>query len=263
MAPAHRRARAFLGPQSFGLSLTSYTQPLTLICLGLIVLGILRLSRTGRKDLAVGGIVALFLLSWPPAAWLFSRPLEAWYPRRPFRAANRPEAIVVLGGGYSRPRYERPYPVPNDDTYQRCEHALWLYHRYGPVPVVASGGGFGKRQPVAELMRELLARGGVSENLIWAEERSLSTHENAVYSAEMLRQHGIRRVVLVVDATSMLRAASCFRKEGIEVDPAPNVFFQLGWSSDDLLPGWAPIRQNEAVLHEILGLAWYRLHGWI
>lgn len=243
--------------------MTSYTQPLTLVSLGLIVLGVLRLSRTGRKDLAMGGIVALFLLSWPPAAWLFSRPLEAWYPRQPFKAAGRPEAIVVLGGGYSRPRYERPYPVANADTYERCEHALWLYHRYGPIPVLASGGAYRKRQPVSQLMKELLLRGGVSENLIWTEERSLSTHENAVYSADLLRQRGIRRIVLVVDAASMLRAEWCFRKEGFQVEPAPSVFFQLGWSAYDLPPGWAAIRQNEIVLHEILGLAWYRLHGWI
>ena len=57
--------------------------------------------------------------------------------------------------------------------------------------------------------------------MIWTEERSRSTHENAVFGAEILRQHEIGRIALVIEARSMLRAESCFRKQGITVVAAP------------------------------------------
>ena len=42
-----------------------------------------------------------------------------------------------------------------------------------------------------------------------------------MYGAEILRAHGISRVVLVVEASGMPRAAASFEKMGIHVVPAP------------------------------------------
>ena len=112
-------------------------------------------------------------------------------------------------------------------------------------------------------MRELLLGAGLPGEMIWTEDRSHSTHENALFSAQILRRHGVRRVVLVVDARSMFRAAACFRREGIEVVAAPSRFRYLSASVDDWLPGWKAVQGNEVTLHETLGLLWYRLRGWI
>jgi uncharacterized SAM-binding protein YcdF (DUF218 family) len=112
-------------------------------------------------------------------------------------------------------------------------------------------------------MRELLRRGGVPEDKVWLEERSRSTHENALFGAAILRTNGIRRIALVVDAQSMRRASACFRKEGIEVTPAPTDLRTFGPWQQELIPNWRAIRRNEITLHELLGLGWYRLHGWI
>jgi len=67
----------------------------------------------------------------------------------------------------------------------------------------------------------------------------------------------------VVDARSMRRAAACFRHEGIEVVEAPSRFLYLTAVMNDWLPGWRAIRGNEYTLHEMAGLLWYRLRGWI
>jgi uncharacterized SAM-binding protein YcdF (DUF218 family) len=112
-------------------------------------------------------------------------------------------------------------------------------------------------------MRELLRRAGVPENMIWTEERSRSTHENAMYGTAILRQHGVEHIALVVEAQSMPRAAACFRKEGLNVTPAPSDFRTWGPLRDELVPNWKALRRNEITLHEVLGLAWYRLRGWI
>src|ERR1035441_2127548 len=49
--------------------------------------------RCNRKGLLVVGIVGLILCGWPPVEWLLSRPLEARYPVRPFRATPGLQAI--------------------------------------------------------------------------------------------------------------------------------------------------------------------------
>lgn len=212
--------------------------------------------------MALAGVLGLFLISWPPMDWLFGRPLEAGYPVRPFRASPGLQAIVVLGSSVRPPQFEQPYPLPDAETTERCEHASWIWKRWGPLPVLAVQGRQGP--PSGDrTMRDLLARGGVAENMIWTEDQSRSTHENAAYGARILREHGVKRIVLVVEAQSMIRAAACFRKEGFDVAAAPVEFRTWGPWNEELLPSWHAIRRNEITLHEVLGLAWYRLRGWI
>jgi uncharacterized SAM-binding protein YcdF (DUF218 family) len=112
-------------------------------------------------------------------------------------------------------------------------------------------------------MRDLLRQKGIPENMIWVEGNSRSTHENAVFGAAILRAHDITRIVLVVDAQSMPRAAACFRKEGLAVTEAPCNLRYLGPWREELLPHWNAIRRNEITLHESLGFAWYWIRGWI
>ncbi len=241
----------------------TYTQPILLVFLTMAAIGLLRLRHCRRKSLAIAGIAGLFLASWPPIGWLLSRPLESGYPAHAFVMPPQVQAIVVLGGSVEAPKLTRPYALAGDQTYQRCQYAAWIYSQYGPLPVVASGGRDASgHPPVAATMGDLLRKSGVPENMIWLEDRSRSTYENAVESAAILRRHGISRVALVVDATSMARAAACFRKLGIEVAPAPSSFRRLGSSwRDDLLPGWDAIRENEDTLHEAVGLIYYRIRG--
>ena len=225
-----------------------------------MVFGLWVTRRSKGKYVALAGLIALFLISWPPADWLFSRPLEAGYAVRPFQATADIGAIVVLGSAVEPPHFERPYPLPDKDTFNRCEHAAWIYRQLGARPVLACEG---HQEMGTGRMRELLTRAGVPDHLIWAENASTSTHENALYGARILKEHGIKRIALVVEAQSMPRAAACFRKEGFEVVPAPSEFRSLGGLGDELLPGWRSVRRNEMALHEALGLIWYRLRGWI
>jgi uncharacterized SAM-binding protein YcdF (DUF218 family) len=235
----------------------TYTQPLLTIFLVIAAAALLRVQNRRRRTLATIGICGLFCVSWPPVDWLLSRLLEARYAVRPFTPAPGLQALVVLSEGMEPAHFERPYPLASQNTFERCIYAAWIYRRYGPVPVLVSGG------EGALTMRDILLSNGIADGMVWIEERSGSTHENALYSAEILRQHRISRVALVVDATSMPRAAACFRKLGIAVVPAPSSFCQFGPMPQELLPSWRAIQQNEDTLHEMLGLLWYRLRGWI
>jgi uncharacterized SAM-binding protein YcdF (DUF218 family) len=239
----------------------TYTQPLLLIFLAVAVAGLLRLRVGKRSRLVFVGVLGLLFLSWPPVDWLLSQALEARYPVRPFPSAPA-QAIVVLGSYVSPPVQSRPYALAGRDSYERSMFAAWLYKHWMSVPVLACGAG-GSAQTVAGAMREIIRREGVPEEMIWTEERSQSTHENAVFGAQILHQRGIARIALVVDAQSMPRAEACFRKEGIVVIPAACEFRTFDRSLEEFIPSWKTIKRNEVTLHETLGLAWYWLHRWI
>ncbi len=239
----------------------TYTEPLLLLCCMIALGGLVWVRPSRGRNVAVGGVLGLALVSWPPADWVLALPLEAPYPARPFQPPPDIQAIVVLGSAVRPRQYERPYMLPDYDTFKRCEHAIWIYRQWGPLPVLACEGRRSGAGP--SVMVDLLRRGGIPENLVWLEEQSRSTRENALYGAQILRRHGVKHVALVVDAQSMTRAADCFRKVGIEVSSAPSEFRTVSSMREELLPSWRAIRRNEITLHELLGLAWYRLRGWI
>lgn len=239
----------------------TYIEPCLTVLLIILFFAWLLCRRTPGSSLVMAGLIGLFLLSWPVTDWLFSRPLEIWYPVRP--VGFPAQAIVVFSSAVEPPLPERPYSLPDEQTYRRCEYAAWLYHHWQAVPILASGGSGRRGEPFSWAMRSLLEESGVPADQIWIEDRSHSTHENSVFSGRILQQRGITAVALIVDATSMPRAAACLRKEGLRVVPAPSEFREWGPLPEELLPSWKAIRHNEATLHEIGGLAWYWLRGWI
>jgi|ERR1039458_4583073 uncharacterized SAM-binding protein YcdF (DUF218 family) len=202
----------------------TYVEPLILL-FGLIALvGLVR----RRLALATIGVLGLLFVSWPPVDWLLARPLEARYSGC-LLPASPAQAIVVLPSTVRMPRPDRPYAIPDEATFERCGYAAYLYHHWKPLPVLICGGPqrAGGR-PICAAMREMLERDGISETMIWTEERSRSTHENAAYGAEVLRSHGISTIALVVEAQSMLRAEACFRRQGFTVVPAASGYASGG-----------------------------------
>lgn len=235
----------------------TYLHPLTLMFLLITAAGLIWVKRSNRRWIAITGLIGLFAISWPPVDWLFSQPLEVWYA--PESLSTRPvQAIVVLSSSVDPPQRGRPYPVPDQQTYERCEFAAWLHKNRSHVPVLACGGG----EPSASaMMRQLLQRAGVPDEMILTEDRSASTYENALYGSEILRKNGISTIALVVEARSMLRAAACFRRQGMQVTPAPCGFRDFGPLSEELVPDGKAIVSNELTLHEVLGSVWYKLRG--
>lgn len=241
----------------------TYTQPLLLLFGAIAVIGLIRARHSKGIWPAALGVGGLLLVSWPPCDWLLSRPLEMWYPVRPYQPGNA-QAIVVLSSAVEPPHYERPYPLPDAESFRRCESTLWIHKVQPSLPILVCGGLEDPAgPPSAVFMKEYLQRAGVPGDMIWTEGRSHNTHEDAVYGAEILRRFSITRIALVVDAASMPRASLCFRKLGLSVIASPSSLRQWGPLREELLPGWKAIYRNEETLHETVGLAWYRLRGWI
>lgn len=194
----------------------------------LLVAGLVLLARYRRLALAMivssvlglwltttvaGGKLLLAALLDPPAA-LTASDVAA--------LRDQPDtAIVVLGGG-RRPfvaEYGGPSLVPRGMA--RLRYGLWLARQTG-LPVAFSGGvGHGSEpgQSEAEIAAEIAAR-DFAHPLRWTETSSRDTRENAANTIALLRDTGIRRIVLVTHAAHMPRALRNFRNASDQVQAA-------------------------------------------
>ncbi|VXB29675.1 conserved hypothetical protein [Pseudomonas sp. 8AS] len=235
---------------------------------GLLLLIVLAwLCAAARPRLAVVllvlGVGGLWMMSLPVVVEYAARALE----REPALAeaqwvalAQRAEVIVVLGSGREEADPAWGSDQPSATALERLRYAARL-HRASGLPVLISGGlHYGEPPSEAGLMAEVLQRDfGVATR--WREERSRTTWENAQYTAELLREQGIRRVALVTQAAHMPRSRWCFERAGLQVVAAPLGF--LGVANARPLGGWLPegkaLWQSTRLLNEALGLAVYPL----
>jgi uncharacterized SAM-binding protein YcdF (DUF218 family) len=131
----------------------------------------------------------------------------------------RADAIVVLGCRMP------PDGSAGGALLRRVEHAATLW-REGAAPLLLLSGGGEGPWPEAQAMRDLAIAAGVPEPSLLVEATSRNTVENAVFSARLLRERGLGRVVVVTDAYHLLRARLLFRAAGLEVAaasaPPPN-----------------------------------------
>jgi uncharacterized SAM-binding protein YcdF (DUF218 family) len=238
----------------------TYIQPLFPLLLAAALIGALTYKRASNPRLLIGSLIGLFLISWPPIASLVLQPYESPFSHQP-PADRSVQAIVVLSSAVFPPDPPLPAAVLAADTYERCVYGAWLYKNWLSVPILVSGGGFGGT-PYSLTMGDALRWQGVPESMLWTEQRSRSTYENAAYSAEILRRKGIRKIALVTEAYHMTRAAKCFRKQGIEVIPAACGFRgSFPAHLQQLIPTWEAVSWNEDIFHESVGLLWYRFQG--
>jgi uncharacterized SAM-binding protein YcdF (DUF218 family) len=198
------------------------------------------------------------------AGYLAHAALEWPYPPSDEVPADA-QAIVVLAG-YARPADGTlPGPELGVDTLYRCVHAAKLHRKARHLPVLVSGGPIrGSRASIsiAQLMRDFLMEQDVDESDLIVEGRSENTYENSVESGKLLRERGIHCVVLVTDAEHMLRAASCFRKQGIDVIPSPvRPWEPIRNNLDDYLPNPREAGDFEGAVLEWQKIAYYWLRG--
>ncbi len=125
--------------------------------------------------------------------------------------ARPSDAIIVLGAA----AYDaRPSPV----FEERIRHGLALY-RQGLAPRLIFTGGFGgasARFAESEVARRYALRHDIPDEAILIETHSRSTRQNLIYARDLMREHGIRRVILVSDPLHMARALRLSRELGID-----------------------------------------------
>jgi uncharacterized SAM-binding protein YcdF (DUF218 family) len=159
---------------------------------------------------------------------------------------QKADAIVVLGTP----------PGPNhgltDVGDERVRAGVSLWQR-GLAPILClSGGGAGRIAPdrprEADVMAVRARELGVPEEALRLERESLSTADNARFSAELLAAEGCRRVWLVSQPFHTRRSRYWFRRVGLEA---------LAWYDDDSVEFRDPRRAMWWVAREYV--AWVRM----
>jgi uncharacterized SAM-binding protein YcdF (DUF218 family) len=126
------------------------------------------------------------------------------------------DVIVVLGAGLY------PNGQPNPGMTRRAEHAAALYAA-GYAPWVICSGGFTVGVPVSEAAAcaDLLVARGVPREVILLEENSLSTEENAIYTAALMRAHGWQTALVTSDDYHLWRTTLLFQAHGVALTTSP------------------------------------------
>ncbi|CAD5107617.1 YdcF family protein [Zestomonas carbonaria] len=210
------------------------------------------------------GFGGLWVMSLPVVVEWSARALETEAPLPESRwpeLARQADAIVVLGAGRDVDDPGWGGDQPGFMAIERMRYAARLA-KASDLPVLTSGGlHFGVRPPSeAALMADSLAR-DFGVEVRWREEGSRTTWENARDSAAILRPAGVRRVVLVTQASHMPRARWCFEQAGLEVIAAPMGF--MGTPNERPGGGWLPesraVWQSGVLLNEAVGRLVYPL----
>ena len=211
--------------------------------------------------LTLAGFGLLTALSLPIVADALARHLEK-IPALT-RVPGNAQAIVVLAAGRYRhaPEYGGQDTV-GPDTLVRLRYAAHLYREH-PLPILVSGGApFGGVSDAALMRRVLVHAFHVPVRFL--ETQSRTTAQNARFSARILREAHIRRILLVTQAWHMPRAAALFRSQQLIVIPAPTGFATTSHRNRTLLgvlPSAHALAVSALVFHEEVGMAWMHIRA--
>ncbi len=153
-----------------------------------------------RTQLVVALTLVCLLVTSPPGLALATQALTSQIPAD--SGANA-DAIVVLGRGR---RFRR----------DRIDATTTLWQAKRAPQIFVSGRGDARL-----LVRQLLER-GVPVEAISGENCSLTTEENAQFTADLLLPQSVKRIILVTDVPHMLRSRLTFESLGFEVIAYPN-----------------------------------------
>lgn len=226
--------------------------PSSLILLAFVGLWVSRKHPKYGRTLATLSLTILLILSLPVTGNALLQSLETASPINEAQL-KEVQAIVILGGGTNSqaPEFGHEDTV-NRWTLQRLHYGAYLQQLTGKPILVTGGAPFGGRAE-ADAMAETLQRDLHAKN-IWTEDQSKDTSGNAVYSAAILKQHGIKQIAVISQALHLPRAIKLFELQGLTAYPAPT-----GYTNEDNEPviRWLPkasaLDKSSIALKEYLG----------
>lgn len=205
------------------------------------------------------GILLVFSLE--PVSNALTRSLEVDAPNSD-REGKVYDAVVLLGG-LVEDRTDSHNGVAYNENVERLHGTYEVLAQGQAKFAILSGGSWASTIPEAKVLAEELARMGIAKERLIAEERSRNTRENAVYTAEIIRERGFRSILLVTSAFHMRRALRCFQVVGLEPDTMPVDYksYDPARFSGSLLPRTRSLHDSSYALRELAGRVVYGLTG--
>lgn len=202
------------------------------------------------------------------------------YPIQTIQTDSLARVAVLLTGGMINAVKEIPdNKQPHAERFllgreaDRAGQALYLY-KTGAVRKILISGGSGSLpfqtkslHDEGQMIAQFLRVAGVRLDDIVLENKSRNTHENAMFTARMLRQtFRTNRCVLITSAWHMRRAIGCFQKEGVSVSPFPATFLsgQRSFAPGEwVLPNETAFFNAYYLIRELIGYVTYRIVGYV
>lgn len=218
-----------------------------------------RETRLGRMRYA---LAALFLWSYlftvPVIANVMISQFEKRYPRPEVSAGDGSGLVVVLSGGYTRSgggiQLDR-------DSWERTYAGVQLWKQIGGT-LLFVGGVIPNKGSVAEAMADLAHSLGVPKEAVLLETKSQDTYQNLLLSRDLIMQFGAKSW-LVTSALHLPRAMAVAGALGLKLRAYPCDYLtvpSMGWI--EWLPSNGGPPMFTAVLHELIGLGYYRIRGY-
>jgi uncharacterized SAM-binding protein YcdF (DUF218 family) len=242
-------------------------QPGNLLTLCLVAGVLFFLVSRGRRGKVLVGLSALgfVLLAVAPIGPAILLALEERFPR-PAQLPDRIDGILLLGGAVEPALSLSFGETVFNSAVARVLGAVSLARRHPEAKLVlvsGEGGFFPVGYSEARATLGFVVDEGIAPARILLEEKSRSTHENAVYTKELFRPAPGETWVLVTSAYHMPRAVASFRGAGWSVIPYPVDFKvdpRTGLNPNfNLLDG---LTASTLAGKEWTGLVGYRVMGW-
>jgi uncharacterized SAM-binding protein YcdF (DUF218 family) len=216
-----------------------------------------------RRALGIAGLAMLVLFATEPVSNAIVWSMEHDAPST-YRADVVYDAVVLLGGVTD----DRVMAATEQPAYNDNVERLVMTHRLladGRATVAIVSGApsdpslarVGEARALVDQMRAW----GIAEDRLIVEDRARNTRENAVFSAEIIRARGYRKVLIVTSAFHMKRAAECFNAVDLEFDTLA-VDYRAYEGSKPWLPRPRPLAASSDMIRELFGRLIYRLQGY-
>lgn len=201
---------------------------------------------------------------------------NGWFVNQCYLAYESPQVklsqnyqwCIILGGGMMR----AGEGYRTGETADRFIQPLLLYKRGIAKKLLITGGNVNIKglkideTQESKKVEEVLIAMGVKPDDIVLEESARNTHENAVYTKQILKPYLKERMVLVTSAMHMPRAKACYIKEGFLVDDFPADIKKKDTPSgilDLVIPQERNLSKFAELIREIAGYAVYSIVGFV
>ncbi len=252
-------------------TILQFSQPLCLIwlLLGIWLVRQLWNRRYCHLWMPATSWVLLTIISCTPTASILLANLENQNPKVQLNQLPTADAILCLGGGVE-PSLSEPTGFHLKAGADRLSTALTLAAGEKAPLLILGGGGYphqGRAFSEADAVRDYL-QGHV---LLKVQTHSLGicsdTHDEALKVAALMKQRGLKRLLLVTSASHMPRTLAVFRKINIELIPVPCNYLSSSNRVGDLdwlhLPSHHGFEIYSLWSHEIIGHYVYLWLGWV
>jgi uncharacterized SAM-binding protein YcdF (DUF218 family) len=237
--------------------LPTFVLPIMLVII-VILIGLIK----NKKKLIYIAVGVLYILSTPVFSNNFFKLVEGSEYRKPIRAIDSADAIVVLSGMLE-------INEVGDSTYvewgdpDRFFGGIALFKAGKAQKLVFTGGKMPwdkAKKTEGEVLKEYATSNGIPSDNILVTKDVENTADEAVAVKELIGPN--KKIILVTSAYHMYRAKRLFDKQGFEVAPLKVDFKARGNNQVtfiDFIPSAINLELTEIGIREIIGRLYYLL----